>query len=432
METFPFASDEPDAELLPIEELADCAATVLARDGKTILSYGSGAGYTPLRELIALWFGTHPYNVVLTNGWLQGLALLAGEIVRGKTAAVEYPSDARTLNTLLAGGGSMIYISADRDGMITTEIEQQLIQYVRPTLICLNPTFGSPTGHTMSLARRRHLLEVLGNYNRLGMEPMHLLEDDSFALTRFEGERVPALYDLSGGQTLYSSSFSATVAPGLRVGWLILPNELAGPVAARANDVYITPALLGQATVFEYINRGALEPHLARLREILRARRDAMVAALAEHLPDASLVASGGWVLRLGPATRVPRRAGRRGPRRGRERPRGHRVRRHVELSPPLVRRGRRRGHPRRDRPARHRGARRAQSRLAWLNRVPPSSDAARPPAADLEAWVVVLGRSFASSLRLPPSRRSSPPAPRQQAPNRARRSPSTAASSRS
>ena len=288
MEAFPFASDEPDAELLPLEELTDCAATVLARDGKTILSYGAGAGYTPLRELIAHWFGTHPYNVVLTNGWLQGLALLAGEILRGKTAAVEYPSDARTVNTLLAGGGSMIYISSDRDGMITTEIEQQLIQYVRPALICLNPGFGSPTGHTMSLARRRHLLEVLGNYNRLGMEPMHLLEDDSFALIRFEGERVPALYDLSGGQTLYSSSFSATVAPGLRAGWLILPNELAGPVAARATDVYITPALLGQATVFEFINRGALEPHLTRLREILRARRDAMVAALAEHLPEAT------------------------------------------------------------------------------------------------------------------------------------------------
>jgi 2-aminoadipate transaminase len=288
MEPFPFASDEPDAELLPLEELADCAATVLARDGKTILSYGSGAGYTPLRELIAQWFGTHPYNVVLTNGWLQALALVAGELLRGKTAAVEYPSDARTLNTLLAGGGSMIYISADRDGMITTEIEQQLIQYVRPMLICLNPSFGSPTGHTMSLARRRHLLEVLGNYNRLGMEPMYLLEDDSFALTRFEGDRVPALYDLSGGQTLYSSSFSATVAPGLRVGWLILPNELAGPVAARANDLYIAPALLGEATVFEFVSRGALEPHLARLREILRARRDAMVSALAEHLPEAT------------------------------------------------------------------------------------------------------------------------------------------------
>jgi DNA-binding transcriptional MocR family regulator len=288
MDPFPFGSDEPSPDLLPLEELADCAATALARDGKVILSYGSGAGYTPLRELIAQWFETDPSRVVLTNGWLQGLTFLAGELVRGRSAAVEYPSDPRTIAALLGSGGSLIYISSDRDGMITTEIEQQLIQYVRPALICLSPTFGSPTGHTMSLARRRHMLEVLGNYNRLGVEQLHLVEDDSFALTRFEGERLPALYDLSGGTTLYSSSFSASIAPGLRVGWLILPSDLAARVSGRANATYITPALLGQATAYEFIARGTLEPHLARVREALRTRRDAMLAALAEHLPEAS------------------------------------------------------------------------------------------------------------------------------------------------
>ncbi len=288
MEPFPFGSDEPSADLLPLEELADCAATVLARDGKTILSYGTGAGYSPLRELIAQWFGTNPYNVVLTNGWLQGLTFLAEELVRGRSAAVESPSDPRTLAALLGSGGSLIYVSSDQDGLVTTEIEQQLIQYMRPTLICLSPSFGSPTGHTMSLGRRRHMLEVLGNFNRLGVEQMQLLEDDSFALTRFEGERLPALYDLSGGTTLYSSSFSASIAPGLRVGWLILPNDLVGRVSERASSTYISPGLLGQATAFEFISRGALEPHLQGVRETLRARRDAMLDALAEHLPESA------------------------------------------------------------------------------------------------------------------------------------------------
>jgi DNA-binding transcriptional MocR family regulator len=288
VEPFPFGSDEPSADLLPLEELADCAATALARDGKAILSYGSGAGYSPLRELVAQWFGTQPYNVVLTNGWLQGLSFLAEELVRGRSAAVENPSDPRTLGALLRTGGSLIYVSSDENGLITTEIEQQLIQYLRPTLICLNPTFGSPTGHTMSLARRRHMLEVLGNFNRLGVEQMQLLEDESYALTRFEGERLPALYDLSGGTTLYSSSFSASIAPGLRVGWLILPNEIAGRISDRANSTYISPGLLGQATAFEFISRGALEPHLERVRTTLRTRRDAMLEALAEHLPEAT------------------------------------------------------------------------------------------------------------------------------------------------
>jgi DNA-binding transcriptional MocR family regulator len=288
VDEFPFGSDEPSADLLPVEELADCAATALGRDGKAILSYGAGAGYSPLRELIANWFGINPFNVVLTNGRLQGVTFLAEELLRGRSAAVESPGDPRMLRALLGTGGSLIYVSGDQDGMITTEIEQQLIQYVRPALICLNAGFGSPTGATLSLARRRHLLEVLGNFNRLGVDQLHLLEDDSFALTRFEGERLPALFDLSEGTTLYSSSFSPSIGPGLRVGWLILPNELAARVSERASSTYISPSLLGQATVHEFIGRGALEPHLTRVREALRERRDAMVAALAEHLPEAS------------------------------------------------------------------------------------------------------------------------------------------------
>jgi DNA-binding transcriptional MocR family regulator len=288
VETIDFAGDEPHPDLLPVEELADCAATALGRDGKTILSYGAGAGYTPLRELVGRWFGTHPFNVVLTNGWLQGLALLAAELLPNKSVATGYPTDTRALATLLSSSASIIYLAADDEGLLTSDLEQQLIQYVRPALIYVTPSFASPTGATMPEGRRRHLIELLDHYNHISVEKMHLLEDDSYALTRFEGERLPALHDLSWGRSLYSSSFSATVAPGLRVGWLILPDELAGPVARRANDTYITPALLGQATVFEFIRRGSFEPHLLGLRERLRERRDAMLASLAEHLPDAA------------------------------------------------------------------------------------------------------------------------------------------------
>jgi DNA-binding transcriptional MocR family regulator len=287
VETIPFASDEPSADLLPLEELADCAATVLARDGKTILSYGSGAGYSPLRELIAEWFGVHPFRVVLTNGWLQGLSLISGELMPMRSAAVEYPADDRVLRTLLAQGGSLVYLAGDRNGLIAADLEQQLIQYLRPALIFVTPSFANPTGRTMPLERRRQLFEVLAVYNRLGVEHMYLLEDDSLTLTRFEGERLPALFDLSPTQTLYSSSFSASIAPGLRVGWLILPDDLSRRITDRANSTYITPALLGQATAYEFLARGGLDPHLGRLRETLKARRDAMLAALAQHLPEA-------------------------------------------------------------------------------------------------------------------------------------------------
>ncbi len=260
---------------------------MLASDGPTILSYGSGGGYAPLRELIGDWFRVHPSRVVLTNGWHQGFALLLAGLPPGRSVAIERPSDDRTVATLLASGASALYLASDGHGLITSDLESQLIQYAQPALIYTNPTFANPTGSVMPLARRRHLIELLDAHNRLRIEQLVLVEDDSFALTRFEGEREPALFDLARGRSVYGSSFSAAIAPGLRVGWLILPDELAAGVAARATATYISPALLGQATVFEFIRRGHLEPHLEALRERLRARRDALLAALAEHFPGA-------------------------------------------------------------------------------------------------------------------------------------------------
>jgi 2-aminoadipate transaminase len=123
--------------------------------------------------------------------------------------------------------------------MLTSDLEQQLTQYVGPTLIYASPSFASPEGRTMPERRRRHLLELLDRFNSLTVDRILLFEDDPYSLTRFEGERLQGLYDLTWGGTLYCSSFSATVAPGLRVGWLILPDELAGAVAERAASTYI-------------------------------------------------------------------------------------------------------------------------------------------------------------------------------------------------
>ena len=113
-----------------------------------------------------------------------------------------------------------------------------------------------------------------------------MLEDDPYGLVRFEGEPLPSLHELSGGTIAYSSSFSKTIAPGLRVGWFVLPEALARELEATATATYITPVLLGQATVYEFLQRGLFEPNLERVRGLLGARRDAMLAAFARELPD--------------------------------------------------------------------------------------------------------------------------------------------------
>jgi 2-aminoadipate transaminase len=283
VEVISFAGDGLAADLIPVEELADCAATALASDGTRILSYGTGAGYTPLRELLAERFGVHPFRVVLTPGWLQGFQLLIADRVRGQPVIVEYPTYHRALGALFAERASLVYLDWQGDGPNLDLLASQLHGLQRPALAYLMPTFHNPTGRVLTAEDRWKLGALLVRRQIL------TLEDDSYSLLRFEGEPVQTLFELSAKKMVYSTSFSTTIAPGLRVGVFVLPNELAGEMAERANDTFITPPLLAQATVFEFLRRGRFEPHLEQLRDRLRARRDVMLDALERHVGDAAV-----------------------------------------------------------------------------------------------------------------------------------------------
>src|ERR1700759_4189250 len=115
METISLARDSLDPRLLPVEQLADCAHAALLADGKTLLSYGAAAGYTPLRELIGQWFGVHPFRVVLTNGWLHGLWLLARGRAQTRNVIVEYPIHDRAEKVFLSSGASLVVVSMEPD-----------------------------------------------------------------------------------------------------------------------------------------------------------------------------------------------------------------------------------------------------------------------------------------------------------------------------
>ena len=295
----PLAADGFDPELLPLAEFSDCAAAVLAADSKRILSYGTGAGYTPLRELIAAWFAVEPSRVVLTNGSLHGLGLLARALGGERPTVAEYPIYDRAERALLQAGAVLTSVQIEPQGFRLDELRQMLVEFRRPELLYTIPTFHNPTGYTMTAATRVRLVDLVRRQNLLEAEhQLVLVEDDAYGLTRFEGERAPTLFDVSAGSTVYSSSFSTTISPGLRVGWLVLPDRLAARIVEAATAAYISPVLLGQATVFEFLRRGALEAHLERLRDGLRLRRDALLGALAEHFPDGSwVVPEGGFHL---------------------------------------------------------------------------------------------------------------------------------------
>ena len=283
MEVISFAGEGLAGDLIPVEELADCAATALALDGTRILSYGAGAGYTPLRELLAERYGVHPFRVVLTPGWLQGFQLLIARRVRGHTVIVEYPTYHRALEALFAEGVNIVYLDWQGDRPDLDLLASQLQGIQRPGLAYLMPTFHNPTGRVLTRDDRWRLGSLLHRRQIL------TLEDDSYGLLRFEGEPVQTLFELSARTMVFSTSFSATIAPGLRVGVFVLPDALAGELARKANDTFITPPLLAQATVFEFLRRGLFEPHLEQLKDRLRARRDAMLDALERHVGDGAV-----------------------------------------------------------------------------------------------------------------------------------------------
>jgi DNA-binding transcriptional MocR family regulator len=294
METISFARGAPEPDLLPVDELADCAETVLAREGKTILSYGAGAGYAPLRELIGEWFGVHPGRVVITNGGLQGLDLLARALARGKPLVCEWPTYDRAYKLFLAAGAAILVASVDEQGVVPDQVEVALVGQSQPAFVYVIPTFQNPTGTTLTADRRA----ALADFSARRQVP--IVEDDPYSLVRFEGEPLPALFDHTQHRSIYMSSFSKTISPGLRVGFMILPERLSDELSAAATDTYITPVQLSQAVVHEFIRRGSFAPNLMRVNEQLKQRRDAMLSALEKHFGGATWVRpEGGYFIWL-------------------------------------------------------------------------------------------------------------------------------------
>ncbi len=278
METISFARGIPAPECLPVNELADCAKAALEADGSVALSYGSTLGYQPLREWIAEHHGVEPDRVLVTNGSLQAFHFVLEALGEEGRVLVERPTYDRPRKILASAAIEVGEVAIDAHGLDVDEVERAL-QGPPVAFLYTIPTFQNPTGTTLSEDRRGRLTEIVEGRG------LQVLEDDPYSLVRFEGEPLSSVFELTGGEgVMYSSSFSKTIAPGLRVGYAILPPALSRELEELVASTYITPVLLAQATVYEFLRRGLFEPNLERVRGLLRARRDAMLEALEREL----------------------------------------------------------------------------------------------------------------------------------------------------
>jgi DNA-binding transcriptional MocR family regulator len=277
-----FARGAPSPECVDPGLVGDCAAAALARDGVAILSYGTGGGYGPLRELLAERHGVTPAQVFLTTGGLQGFVFYAAAQLQRRPGRVlvEGPTYDRPLKLLGWQGADVVSLPMDDEGLEPEVLEAELAKGGDVSFLYTIPTFQNPSGRTLGVERRRRLAEIAASHD------LDVLEDDPYGLVRYEGEAPPWLHTLEGGtHVAFTSSFSKTVAPGLRVGYVVVPDALRAAYEEQAVSTYISPSLLPQAVVHELFARGGFEPNLARIRGLLQARRDAMLEALEREMP---------------------------------------------------------------------------------------------------------------------------------------------------
>ena len=290
-----FARGAPSLDIIDVDGLRDAAQRAFANDPGGMTAYGTAVGYVPLRRWIAERHGVEEANVLVTNGSMQADAFLFDELVAaGDEVVVERPSYDRTLLSLRQHGAALRAIALEPDGIDTDALAAELAGGARPKLAHIIPNFHNPAGCTLSGPKRERLLELAREHE------FTIFEDDPYIALRFRGETLPTMLslDAGAGTVVYASSFSKTVCPGIRVGFLIGPRELIARIVLRATNTYISPSMVDAAIVYEFCVSGAIDRSIDRVRTALAERAATLAQALGEQIPGASFVLpDGGYFL---------------------------------------------------------------------------------------------------------------------------------------
>lgn len=296
-ETISFARGAPSADILPHQAVREAASRALADDWEKALSYGTGIGHPGLCEWIAERHGggLEPAQVMVANGSLEAGAMLFQHLLQpGDRVIVENPSYDRTLLLLQQLGVELVPVPLEADGVDLGAFEAALADG-RVKLAHIIPNAHNPAGCTLSAAKRARLVELAAEHD------FWIFEDDPYRELPFEGEPLGTMLELDqADRVVHASSFSKTVSPGVRVGYLAGPAAEIAQLAKRANETYISPNMLAESIVLDLCRSGALDRNIAFVKGELRARCDALVAALREQIPEAEFVVpEGGYFLWL-------------------------------------------------------------------------------------------------------------------------------------
>jgi 2-aminoadipate transaminase len=293
-DTISFARGAPSLDIVDVDGLGEAAQRAFSNDPGGATAYGTSIGYVPLRRWIAEQHGVAEDQVIVTNGSMQADAFLFATLVTpGDAVIVEKPTYDRTLLNLRSIGADVRMIDLQTDGIDTAQLRETLGFSIHAKLAHVIPNFQNPAGYTLSLDKRRELLELAREHT------FTIFEDDPYRHIRFSGEDLPTMLELDdGGSVVYASSFSKTVCPGIRVGYLVGPQPLIAQIQKLATNTYISPNMVAQAIVYEFCASGAIDSSIQTVRKALAERVQTLTEALGRHLPDARFTApEGGYFM---------------------------------------------------------------------------------------------------------------------------------------
>lgn len=282
-EVISFAGGLPAPATFPVDEMRAAFDRVLVERGREALQYSTTEGYAPLREWVAARVGTDaapvsPDDVMIVSGSQQGLDLLSKVLVDpGDRVLVETPTYLGALQAFSMFSPQFVAVASDAEGLLPDALSESMRG--AKFLYCL-PNFQNPTGRLLPLARRQALVERARDLDLL------ILEDDPYGALSYDGDTPASIRSLAPERTVYMGSFSKVLAPGLRIGYVIAPPALRAKLVQAKQATDLHTATLSQQAVFEVVKDGFLDAHIPTIRALYRDQCEAMLAALAHHMPE--------------------------------------------------------------------------------------------------------------------------------------------------
>jgi 2-aminoadipate transaminase len=284
-EVISFAGGLPAPEVFPVRDFRDACNWVLEHEARLALQYGPTEGHPPLKDYLIEAMSRYELvaareNILFTSGSQQALDLIGRVFIdKGDRIITGRPTYLGAIQAWNTYGPQYLTVPLDDDGMRMDELERVLEANPGVKFIYVLPNFHNPAGTTLPIERRHQLVELAARHGAF------IVEDDPYGQLRFEGEDITPIFAMHKENTVYLSTFSKTLAPGLRLGWIVAPEKVIAKLIQAKQGADLHTSTLVQCLAYDICSRGLIRAHVRKIREVYRERRDAMLKAMEEHFP---------------------------------------------------------------------------------------------------------------------------------------------------